>query len=112
METAERFAALVEELAADPQVEVPSEPTGRTFGSRALKVNGSIFAMVTGDRLVVKLPRGRVDALIGDGVGAPFDGGKGRPMKEWVTVVDDNQETWSALGREALSFVRSRPTQR
>ena len=108
METEERFAALVQELAAQPDVEAPGESSRRRFGSDALKVNGSIFAMVTGGRLVVKLPRDRVDALIGDGTGAPFDNGKGRPMKEWLTVVDEDDQTWVALSREALDFVRSK----
>lgn len=108
METAERFAALAQELAAQPDVEAPGDSSRRRFGSDALKVDGSIFAMVTGGQLVVKLPRHRVDALIGDGTGAPFDSGKGRPMKEWLTVVDEDDETRLALSREALDFVRSK----
>ncbi|MDQ3642516.1 MAG: TfoX/Sxy family protein [Actinomycetota bacterium] len=108
MEAEERFATLVEKVAAEPDVEVPGESSRRRFGSDALKVNGSIFAMLTGGRLVVKLPRDRVDALVGNGTGAPFDSGKGRPMKEWLTVVDDDDETWLTLTREALNFVRSK----
>ncbi|HEX2041230.1 MAG TPA: TfoX/Sxy family protein [Acidimicrobiales bacterium] len=104
VETEERFAAVVRELADRPGVELP-EPARRRFGSDALKVNGSIFAMVTGGSLVVKLPRHRVDALISDGTGAPFDSGKGTPMKEWVRVVTDDQATWLSLAREALDFV-------
>jgi hypothetical protein len=70
-----------------------------------LKVNGSIFAMVTGGSLVVKLPRHRVEALIADGTGAPFESGRGRPMKEWLSVTADDHATWLALSREALDFV-------
>jgi hypothetical protein len=113
MQADERFEALVEEFAGVPDVEVPGvgEPggsSGRRFGSDALRVGGSIFAMVTGGRLVVKLPRDRVQALIGSGTGAPFDSGKGRPMKEWVAVVEEDGATWLALAREALDFVRSK----
>ncbi len=108
MEAEERFAALVQKFAHEPDVEVPGASNRRRFGSDALKVNGSIFAMVTGGRLVVKLPRDRVDALVGAGDGAPFDNGRGRPMKEWLTVVDDDDETWLTLTREALHFVRSK----
>lgn len=108
METEERFAALVDEFGAYPDVEVPGESKRRQFGSDALKVNGSIFAMVTGGRLVVKLPRERVEALIGSGTGAPFDAGKGRPMKEWLAVSDGDEDAWLTLTREALNFVRSR----
>lgn len=109
MSTEERFAALIEEFAGRPDVEVPGESARRRFGSEALKVNGSIFAMVTGGRLVVKLPRDRVDALIASGTGRPFDSGKGRPMKEWLAVADDDPATWTALAGEALEFGRSRP---
>ena len=108
METEERFAALVQTFVSEPDVEGPGESGRRRFGSDALKVDGSIFAMVTGGRLVVKLPRDRVEALVGNGIGAPFDSGKGRPMKEWLTVVDDDDETWLTLAREALTFVRSK----
>lgn len=103
MDAQARFAALVEEFAGMPGVEPPSG--GRAFGSTALKVRGSIFAMLMGDRLVVKLPRERVAALVARGEGAPFDSGKGRPMREWVTVIED--DAWHAVATEALAFVRS-----
>jgi TfoX/Sxy family transcriptional regulator of competence genes len=109
--TEERFATLVGELATCPDVEVPGQSGRRAFGSTALKVNGSIFAMVSGDRLVVKLPSERVGALIDTGTGLPYDGGKKRPMREWVAVADDDEETWATLAREALNFVRSRSRQ-
>ncbi|HEX2047716.1 MAG TPA: hypothetical protein VHF27_08130 [Acidimicrobiales bacterium] len=104
----ERFAALAEEFKDVVGVELPGGPGTRRFGSQALKVGGSIFAMVTGGRLVVKLPRDRVDALIADGTGAPFDSGRGRPMKEWVALAVDDEHIWRALAQEALEFVRSR----
>lgn len=108
MDLEERFAALVQHFAAVPGVELPGGSAPRKFGSDALKVNGSIFAMVTAGRLVVKLPRERVDGLIAGGTGEPFGAGKARPMKEWVAVVDEDQDTWRALAEEALAFVRSR----
>ena len=108
MDVEERFSALVEQFATVPDVQLPGESGRRAFGSEALKVNGSIFAMVTDGRLVVKLPRERVDALIAGGTGAPFGAGKGRPMKEWVSIAEDDEETWLALAQEALAFVRSR----
>jgi TfoX/Sxy family transcriptional regulator of competence genes len=101
----ERFARLVDEFADAPGVGLPGQSARRGFGSSALRVHGSIFAMVSGDRLVVKLPRARVDTLIGTGIGETFDAGKGRPMKEWLTVLGDDHETWLALSREALQFV-------
>ena len=44
----EHLAALVEEFAGCPDVDVPDASSRRRFGSDALKVNGSIFAMVVG----------------------------------------------------------------
>lgn len=108
MEPAERFAALVEELAGSPGVVAPGDSGSRGFGSSALKVGGAIFAMLSHDRLVVKLPAGRVATLIAEGVGQPFDAGKGTPMKEWLAVAVDDDDTWLALAREALAFVGAR----
>jgi hypothetical protein len=61
--------------------------------------------MLTRGRLVVKLPRQRVDSLIGAREGEPFDAGKGRPMKEWLVVA--HEADWHGLAEEALDFVRS-----
>ncbi|MDQ4096779.1 MAG: TfoX/Sxy family protein [Actinomycetota bacterium] len=108
MEPGERFAALVEEFADTPGVAVPERSGRRAFGSDTLRVDGSIFAMMSGGRLVVKLPSHRVAAEIESGAGTPFDGGKGKPMKEWLTVATDDSDTWRALAREALGFMRSK----
>lgn len=101
------FTALVDTFRSSPGVTVPSGSPGRRFGSTALKVNGSIFAMLSRGRLVVKLPRDRVHGLIEEGTGGPFDAGKGTAMKEWLTVMSDDEATWLALAREALEFVGS-----
>jgi hypothetical protein len=104
----ERFAVVVDELAYQTGVIAPFESGHRGFGSSALKVNGSIFAMLVRGHLVVKLPRDRVNALIQDGTGGPFDAGKGTPMKEWLTVLGDEEDTWLGLARESLDFVGRR----
>ena len=101
---AERFAVLVEEFADRPEVTPPGGER-RGFGSDALKAGGSIFAMLTREQLVLKLPRSRVTELVASGEGRPFDAGKGTPMKEWVVVADDDLDTWRALADEALAFV-------
>ena len=77
----------------------------RGFGSGALHVSGRIFAMVSGGRVVVKLPPDRVASLIATGDGSPFDAGKGRPMKEWVALAPGDDETWWARAEEAREFV-------
>lgn len=100
----DRFAALAESLSAEPAVTAPGAAEGRrVFGSSALKVGGSIFAMVTGGQVVVKLPADQVTALVADGTCAPFGAGKGRPMREWAVVSDPAAD--DRLARAALDFV-------
>jgi predicted DNA-binding protein (MmcQ/YjbR family) len=70
-EAEELFEQLAERLLADPEV---SRGTG--FGSApGLRVGSKIFAMLggTGERLVVKLPRQRVEQLVAAGTGERFD---------------------------------------
>jgi hypothetical protein len=100
-----RFDLLVGHFEAEPGVTTPGAPGRRGFGSSALKVNGSIFAMLTRGRLVVKLPRRRVAELIDQGVGDVFSAGKATPMKEWLTVRGDDDLRWRSLAAEALQFV-------
>lgn len=102
-DAAARFAAVVEAFAGDPDVE-PPRPGGRGFGSRALRVDGSIFAMLdVFGRFVVKLPPDRVAGLVGGGAGAPFDNGRGRVMRGWVVLGEE--QDWAAFAREARAFV-------
>lgn len=100
------FERLVERYVTRPGVQ-PPEPGGRRFGSSALKVNGSIFAMTMDDRIVLKLPADRVAALIADGSGEPFGAGKGRPMREWVSLTDPADA--DLLAEEAYEFVGTPP---
>jgi hypothetical protein len=39
------------------------------------------------------------------GVGRPFDAGRGRPMKEWISVPAKAGRRWPALVEEARVFV-------
>jgi hypothetical protein len=105
----EGFAGIVKALGDRPGVAKPEAPAGsaRRFGSSALRVQGRIFAMVSRGRLVLKLPPHRVAELIGSGEGAAYDAGKGRPMKEWVSLEPARQDGWLALATEALEFVGS-----
>lgn len=102
----ERFAALVEVFRGEPDVDGP-DGSRRGFGTTGLTVHGRIFAMLTRDQLVVKLPRARVLALVGDGTGSPFTAGKTSPMKEWLTVKGVDEATWVALAREAVTAART-----
>jgi TfoX/Sxy family transcriptional regulator of competence genes len=104
----QRFADLAEQFAGEEGVELPREGSLRQFGSEALTVDGSIFAMLTRGELVVKLPAARVAELVSTGNGMPFTAGKGRPMREWVVVTGDDPHEWQGLAREALRFVGRR----
>ena len=103
----QRYAALVEALRGAPGVTAPAEPSGtrKRFGDGGLKTGGRIFAMLVEGRLVVKLPRQRVDELIAAGGGERFDPGHGRVMKEWLSLDPESSEDWLRLAREALDFV-------
>jgi hypothetical protein len=107
VDPAERFAAMVTTATGQPDVQPPSDEGGRRFGAGAIRLGGSIVAMLVQDRVVLKLPRERVDALIAAGAGAPFDAGRGRPMREWVALTGDPADD-EALLREALDLARTR----
>lgn len=97
------YAKVVKAFARDKHV-TPPKP-GKGFGSGALKVRGSIFAMMSSKgEFVVKLPKARVDALVAAGKGAYFGPGHGRLMKEWLEMTA-GQAQWVKLAREARDFV-------
>ena len=101
-----RFATLADRFLAEDGV---SEGTG--FGSTpGLRVQKKIFAMLTPEGgLVVKLPKARVDGLVGAGVATRFDPRRdGRLMREWAVVPPEHARRWEALAAEALEFVRPR----
>ena len=82
-----------------------AEPGGRGFGAGALKVGGKIFASLSGQGLLLKLPASRVDALIAEGAGERFTTGPGRPKREWIVVAPSQSARWIALSDEARAFV-------
>jgi hypothetical protein len=107
-ESAERWMQLVDELVATGRARYGNDDgigRGRAFGSNALKTDGRIFTLFSHDRLVVKLPAKRVEALVTEGTGRRFDPGHGRLMREWLDVGIEDLETWRALAVEALSYV-------
>lgn len=107
----ERFAAVVEALLSYQGVIPPADGPGskKGFGSSGLKIDNKIFAMLVRGRLVVKLPKSRVDALVASGDGERFDPRHdGRLMKEWLSLDSTSQEEWLPLTREAMEFVASK----
>lgn len=103
----ERFDDLCFDLVGTDTVTAP--PGGSGFGRTALRSDGKIFAMLVRGKLVVKLPAGRVDDLVGAGDGVRFDANKGTPMKEWFALDPASDRAWLPLAKEALEFARAKP---
>jgi hypothetical protein len=106
----ERYAAIVDALldASDARQGAEIDPTKKGFGSAGqLRIGGKIFAMLVRGRLVVKLPRTRIDGLIAAGEGERFDPGRGRLMQEWFSLGPSADSSWLLLANEALAFVGS-----
>lgn len=96
------FAKVIAVFSKDRAVTIGG---GKGFGKGALKAEGKIFAMITStNQFVVKLSKGRVDALVASGAGNRFEPRPGRPMKEWLVVTRENIE-WLPLAKEACEFI-------
>lgn len=95
-----RFAPVVRAFA-----EVRGVAAGKLFSSDGLKVNGKIFAMFGRGRLVLKLPKDRVDEMVGAGKAERFNPGHGRLMKEWAAFQSEEGH-WVELVQEAYRFVK------
>jgi TfoX/Sxy family transcriptional regulator of competence genes len=107
----ERFATIAETFLDNPDVTSPLNGTHskKGFGSSALKIHDKIFAMLVKGKLVVKLPKQRVDALVAAGEGVRFDPrSDGRLMKEWITIESTSEEKWLSLAKEAMEFVATK----
>ena len=103
----ERFADLVADYLGTDGVTCPgTEPGARGFGRGGLKTGGKLFAMLSHDRLVLKLPASRIDALLDEGHGHRFDPRKnGVEMREWLVLDPASDLDWYALAEEARAFV-------
>jgi hypothetical protein len=101
-----RYAQLVATLTLRPDVTV-AVARKRGLGSTALCVSDRIFAVLSSsEQLVVRLPKGRVDALIAAGGGAHFEPVHGQPMQGWFVVGVGQDKDWLSLAEEALSSAR------
>ena len=99
------FAPVVNAFARDRSV-----TRGKMFSSsNVLSVNGKIFAMLVRGKLVVKLPKQRVDELVASRAGTYFDPGHGRLMKQWISI-SPGRGAWVTLAKDAYDFVRRTPT--
>src|SRR5690348_3320873 len=79
----------------------------RMFGSRALKRENKVFAVVHSDDMVFRLGVGtptHAEALACAGAELFDPSGKGRPFKDWVRVPAAHTGQWPAFARAALAF--------
>src|ERR1700694_1335410 len=98
----ERYSALVEALVSSSGAlrGADVDPSQRGFGSSGQRgLGGRIFAMRLRGRRVLKLPRQRVDVLVAAREGERFDPGKGRLMKEWLSLAPASELDWLPLAR-------------
>jgi len=96
----ERFWTLAAPLLALEGVE-----RSTMMGFPCLRCSGRYFASIDkdGTGLIVKLSKARVQALIAEGIGAPF-APAGRVFREWVLVPLVHEASWSTLMAEAYAF--------
>jgi TfoX/Sxy family transcriptional regulator of competence genes len=85
----------------------PNVTTAKMLGGSALKVKNKVFACFYKGKLVLKLPKERVDELVAAGGAVHFDSGTGRLAKEWVALDPSRGKEWRALAKEAQKFVAS-----
>jgi hypothetical protein len=83
---------------------IDSKRPARGFGSDALTSDGRIFAALSHGKLLLKLPRPRVDELISTHVAEPFVL-RERVMREWLLLPVQRAELWPVLAEEAHRFV-------
>jgi TfoX/Sxy family transcriptional regulator of competence genes len=93
-----RYDELAKEYLRRPDVTV-----GRALQNDVLNVNGKIFAFLSKDRLVVKVPVAQAHALVDSGRAEPFQSG-GRTMREWVAVAPSDRQ-WRRLMNDAIEYV-------
>ena len=99
------------EHAVAPFDDDPDVSAGTGFGgSPGRRVGGRIFAMLVNEALVVKLSADRVSTLIAAGRASTFDGGKGKPMREWAVVPAGSPDDWPQIVAEAHAFAAGRST--
>ncbi|MBI2887449.1 MAG: hypothetical protein HYY02_09590 [Chloroflexi bacterium] len=96
----EAFEAVAQHLLVDPGI-----TRAKMFGAPTLKVGSKVFACLYKGRLVVKLPRAQVDALVRSGQGEHFDPGMGRIMKEWVALEHAEAAAVQHIMEQARDFV-------
>lgn len=78
---------------------------GRMLHAPGLKVSGTFFAFASKGDICIKIPAGRVRALLAAGIGRPLEIRKGSPLREWIRVTPASEDACTSYLIEALDFV-------
>lgn len=87
---------------------IPGVKITKAFGYPAYKIGGRIFCWVGQNGITIKLPKARVDELIGSDGMHPFGPTKETVWREWVQIDRENSDEYAgdlALFEESISFV-------
>jgi hypothetical protein len=89
----------------------PAIGRSRMMGRPILTLAGTMFAVLNGDALGLKLGAGTqafAETRAVEGAGLLDPGGKGRPFKDWVALPLEHAALWSRFAADALEAVRPR----
>ena len=85
---------------------IPDSIKGQLFGKACFKVGKKAYTCFFQNEMVFKLSgEDHSDALSLDGASLFDPSGKGRPMKEWVQVPFDYQDSWERFALAAFEYV-------
>ena len=77
---------------------------GKMMRAEGLQVHGKVFAFLSGETLVLKLPEETVTSLIDAGQARTYVVGK-RTMREWAEIPITEAASWADLAEQARTFV-------
>jgi hypothetical protein len=89
----------------------PGIVRSRMMGRPVLTLAGTMFAVLNGDALGLKLGAGTpvfAEARALEGAGLLDPGGKGRPFKDWVALPLEHAAVWPGYAADALDAARQR----
>lgn len=82
---------------------------GQMFGKASLKYKGKAFASFQNNAMIFRLGKDFIAPLkIEFPNSENWDpSGKGRPMKDWLSVPSEYHNSWNSLALQALDFLKS-----
>ena len=82
---------------------------GQMFGKASLKFKGKAFAAFQNDCMIFRLGKETISGLKDTYSEAEnWDpSGKGRPMKDWLSVPYEHSNSWKTLAEQSLEFLKA-----